>query len=100
MVRRTHPPQATRRSIHRSVKDLETGVTALIAAWNVDPKPFVWVKTADRVLDNLVNYGTSLNQLINDLERSQATPSGQRRPPNADRVHLLSILQLWCRGTP
>jgi hypothetical protein len=28
------------------------------------PKPFVWVKTADEILDNLADYGTRLNQLI------------------------------------
>lgn len=55
-----------RRSSHRSVKDLETDVTAWIEAWNADPKPFVWVKTADEILDNLANYCTRINQLSND----------------------------------
>ncbi|HTE71477.1 MAG TPA: IS630 family transposase [Actinomycetes bacterium] len=55
-----------RRSTHRSVKDLETDVNAWIAAWNDDPKPFVWTKTADEILSNLANYCTRINQLIND----------------------------------
>ena len=55
-----------RRSSHRSVKDLETDVTAWIEAWNADPKPFVWVKTADEILDSLAAYCTRLNQLSND----------------------------------
>lgn len=55
-----------RRSSHRSVKDLEADVTAWIEAWNADPKPFVWVKTADEILDSLANYCTKLNQLSND----------------------------------
>jgi transposase len=55
-----------RRSSHRSVKDLEADVTAWIEAWNADPKPFVWVKTADEILDNLATYCTRLNQLSND----------------------------------
>jgi hypothetical protein len=55
-----------RRSSHRSVKDLETAVTAWIEAWSADPKPFVWVKTADEILDNLANYRTRLSQLVND----------------------------------
>jgi transposase len=55
-----------RRSTHRSVKELETDVNAWIAAWNEDPKPFVWTKTADEILANLTNYCTRINQLIND----------------------------------
>jgi transposase len=55
-----------RRSTHRSVKELETDVNAWIAAWNDDPKPFVWTKTADEILSNLANYCTRINQLIND----------------------------------
>ncbi|MGW3609898.1 IS630 family transposase, partial [Micromonospora sp. NPDC005113] len=51
---------------HRSVKDLETDVNTWIAAWNEDPKPFVWTKTADEILDSLANYCTRLNQLTND----------------------------------
>ena len=49
------------RSSHRSVKDLETDVTAWIEAWNADPKPFVWVKTADEILDSLAHYCTRIN---------------------------------------
>ena len=35
-------------------------------AWNDDPKPFVWTKTADEILANLANYCTRLNQLTSD----------------------------------
>jgi transposase len=55
-----------RRSSHRSVKQLETDVTAWIEAWNENPKPFVWTKTADEILANLSHYLTRLNQTIND----------------------------------
>jgi transposase len=55
-----------RRSSHRSVQDLETDVTAWIEQWNADPKPFVWIKTADEILDSLATYCTRINQLSND----------------------------------
>ncbi len=55
-----------RRSTHHSVKELETDVNAWIAAWNEDPKPFVWTKTADEILTNLANYCTRLNQLTSN----------------------------------
>jgi len=45
-----------RRSAHRSVAELEADLRAWIDAWNQDPKPFVWTKTADEILDNLARY--------------------------------------------
>ncbi len=41
-----------RRSAHRSVTELEADVEA----WNDDPKPFVWTKTADQILDTLAAH--------------------------------------------
>jgi transposase len=49
-----------RRSAHRSVAALTTDLNAWIAAWNDNPKPFVWHKTADEILDNLKKYLTNL----------------------------------------
>jgi transposase len=45
-----------RRSAHRSVAELEADLRVWIDAWNQDPKPFVWTKTADEILDNLARY--------------------------------------------
>jgi transposase len=50
-----------RRAAHRSVAELEADLTAWIAAWNDDPKPFVWTKTADEILDNLAGYLQRVN---------------------------------------
>lgn len=55
-----------RRSAHRSVKALEDDVNAWIAAWNDNPKPFVWTKTADEILTNLANYCLRINKTFND----------------------------------
>ncbi len=41
------------RSDHRSVQALEADIRAWIKAWNDDPKPFVWTKTADQILGSL-----------------------------------------------
>jgi hypothetical protein len=40
-----------RRSAHRSVAALEADLKAWIEGWNADPKPFVWTKTADEILE-------------------------------------------------
>ena len=50
-----------RRSAHRSVAELEADLTAWIQAWNDDPRPFVWTKTADEILDNLTRYLRLIN---------------------------------------
>src|SRR6266545_939349 len=50
-----------RRSAHRSVAELEADIGAWVDAWNQDPKPFVWTKTADEILDNLARYLQRIN---------------------------------------
>ena len=45
-----------RRSAHRSTKELTSSLNDWIATWNDDPRPFVWYKTADEILDNLKKY--------------------------------------------
>jgi len=45
-----------RRSAHRSVTELEADIRRWITEWNRDPKPFVWTKTADEILDTLAAY--------------------------------------------
>ncbi len=41
------------RSDHRSVQALEADLRAWIKAWNDDPKPFIWTKTADQILHSI-----------------------------------------------
>jgi transposase len=49
-----------RRSAHHSVKALTADLDAWVAGWNDNPKPFVWTKTADEILDKLKKYLTDL----------------------------------------
>jgi hypothetical protein len=41
---------------HRSTKELELAMRTWARSWNKDPKPFIWHKTADEILDNLAAY--------------------------------------------
>ena len=50
-----------RRSAHRSVTELEADIRKWINEWNRDPKPFVWTKTADEILDTLAAYCRRIN---------------------------------------
>ena len=60
MVRGADEPQAAPLG-HRSVAELEADLRAWIDAWNDDPRPFVWTKTADEILDNLAGYLDHIN---------------------------------------
>jgi transposase len=50
-----------RRSAHRSITELETDVRKWINEWNKNPKPFMWTKTADEILDTLAAYCQRIN---------------------------------------
>ncbi|GLX38206.1 IS630 family transposase [Streptomyces roseochromogenus] len=45
-----------RRGVHRSVQALERDIRAWLTDWNEHPRPFVWTKTADEILDKLASY--------------------------------------------
>ncbi len=45
-----------RRGAHRSVRELERDIKDWIEQWNEDPRPYVWVKTADQILESLARY--------------------------------------------
>jgi transposase len=51
-----------KRSAHRSVKELAADIKSWAAAWNEDPKPFVWHKTAEQILERLAGYCAAINQ--------------------------------------
>jgi transposase len=48
--------QMIRRAAHKSVQALESGIRAWTRNWNENPKPFVWKKTAEEILDSLARY--------------------------------------------
>ena len=45
-----------RRSAHRSVTELEADIRKWVNEWNKDPKPFVWTRSADEILESIVGY--------------------------------------------
>jgi transposase len=51
-----------RRGAHRSVQALNRDIRAWIETWNQDPKPFVWTKTADEILDSIARYCNRINE--------------------------------------
>jgi transposase len=45
-----------RRGVHKTVPALEKDIRDWIAVWNTDPKPYVWTRTADEILERLASY--------------------------------------------
>jgi transposase len=45
-----------KRGVHRSVHELKAAITAFIHAHNDDPKPFIWTKSADAILQTVARY--------------------------------------------
>jgi Zn/Cd-binding protein ZinT len=45
-----------RRGVHKNLQTLERDIRDWIAQWNDEPKPFVWTKTADEILQRLAAY--------------------------------------------
>ncbi|QFU85954.1 IS630 family transposase [Amycolatopsis sp. YIM 10] len=49
------------RASHTSVRALNRDIRAWIETWNDDPRPYVWTKTADQILDSIARYCTRIN---------------------------------------
>jgi transposase len=49
------------RGSHRSVAELEQAIQAWIDSWNDNPRPFVWTKTADEIVDTIAAYCQQIN---------------------------------------
>jgi transposase len=50
-----------RRSAHTSVRQLNTDIRAWIETWNENPRPYVWTKTADQILESIAIYCRRIN---------------------------------------
>jgi transposase len=50
-----------RRGTHTSVRQLNHDIRTWIETWNDQPRPYVWTKTADQILDSISRYCTRIN---------------------------------------
>jgi transposase len=51
-----------RRGTHHSVRQLNDDIRAWIETWNDTPRPFVWTKTTDQILDSIARYCQRINE--------------------------------------
>ena len=45
-----------KRGAHRSTRELEDAIRSYLRIYNDDPKPFVWTKSADQILESVARY--------------------------------------------
>ena len=45
-----------KRGVHKSLYRLEQDIREYLDIYNEDPKPFVWVKTADEILETIARF--------------------------------------------
>jgi transposase len=50
-----------KRGTHRSVQALNQDIRDWIETWNDDPRPYVWTKTADQILESIARYCGRIN---------------------------------------
>src|SRR3954465_10348088 len=75
-----------RRGAHRSVRQLNTDIRAWTDTCNQDPRPFIWTKTADEILESIAPYSTRTNA------------SRPWRPRARPRQPLPPLPDYRCRG--
>ncbi len=75
--------KALRRGAFHSVRDLLRAIRAYLDAWNVNPKPFVWTASVDRILEKIARCRRRLEQMPpgNTQSIRPAKTSTRRRTP-------------------
>jgi transposase len=64
-----------RRGSFFSVAELTTAITEFLAAWNENPKPFVWTATVDSIVAKLARCRQTLEQ----IQPGSTAPRGRKR---------------------
>src|SRR5262249_12036169 len=68
-----------RRGSHRSTRALEDAIRLCLATYDAEPRPFVWVKTADDILASIARFALRTSETGHWVVRTGA-PGGGRRP--------------------
>jgi len=50
-----------RRGTHRSVHALERAIKDYLATYNESPKPFVWTKSADEIVERVARFAKRIS---------------------------------------
>lgn len=67
--------KAIRRGVFRSVGDLQAAIQAFLAAWNEDPKPFVWPAAVESITEKL----SRCRQTLELIQPGCTSPRSRKR---------------------
>lgn len=65
-----------RRGVFRSVKELEAGIREYIDVHNGNPKPFIWTRTADQILESIARFAQGARPAPAEGLKSRTTGTG------------------------
>jgi len=65
-----------KRGSHYSVRELEASITEFIALHNEQPKPFVWAKTADAILNSIGRFASRTLEVHGKNNMQEINDSG------------------------
>jgi transposase len=51
-----------KRGVHRTVRELNKDIRSWLDTWNDNPRPYMWTKTADQILETLAAYCNRINE--------------------------------------
>ena len=51
-----------RRGTHPSVRALNADIRGWIETWNENPRPYVWTKPAEQILESIARYCQRINE--------------------------------------
>uniref|UniRef100_J1RS45 Putative transposase n=1 Tax=Streptomyces auratus AGR0001 TaxID=1160718 RepID=J1RS45_9ACTN len=87
-----------RRGVHKNVQTPERDIRNWIKTWNEEPKPFVWTKTADEMLDRLAGYLNRIPDSGHQYQCRVVRTCRRTRRRFRDRVSLLWSGEFGDRG--
>ena len=65
-----------RRGVFRSVKELEAAIPEYIDAPNENPKPFLWTRTANQILESIARFAQRTSSSTPEGLKSRTTVTG------------------------
>ncbi len=80
-----------RRGVHRSTKELEKAIRTYIQHHNKDPKPFIWHKNADQILDSVARFCARTSDSLAQISTKIGPASDRdrfRSPARAGRTDI------------
>jgi transposase len=91
--------QMIRRGSHKSVQALEADIRSWIAGWNDNPRPFVWTKTAEEIIESLGRFIQRISGAGHEVHVvfHVVVPFD---PSSAGFVTVMALLGCPCRGCP